>query len=92
MGARELAEYARSDNPLEISLGVAALNSLLDVDPRELAEGNAADLLSAAGRDTHLAVVGHFPFVEGLRDRFARLSVFELEPEEGDYPARRRPR
>jgi len=30
--ARELAEYARSDNLLEASIGMAAINSLLDVD------------------------------------------------------------
>ena len=30
--ARELVEYARSDNLLEASIGVAAINSLLEVD------------------------------------------------------------
>ena len=30
--ARELAEYARSDDPTEASIGVAAINSLIAVD------------------------------------------------------------
>ena len=34
--ARELADYARSDQLLEASIGVAALNSLLDVDETQV--------------------------------------------------------
>jgi uncharacterized protein (DUF4213/DUF364 family) len=43
--AHELAEYARSDNLLEASIGVAAINSLLDVDESQVVELNAGDVL-----------------------------------------------
>ena len=61
--ACELAEYARSDNPLEASIGVAAINSLVDVDERGAVEINAADVLAQRGRGKNVALVGHFPFI-----------------------------
>jgi uncharacterized protein len=85
--ARELAEYARSDNPLEAGIGVAAINSLLQVDERHAAEVNAAEVLIKHGRDKHVAVVGHFPFIPRLRDATGQLWVIEKYPEEGEYPA-----
>jgi len=85
--ARELAEYARSDNPLEASVGVAAINSLLEVDERRMRDLNAATLLADRGRGRNVAIVGHFPFVSRLRDSAGALSVIEQVPVEGDHPA-----
>jgi uncharacterized protein len=85
--ARELAEYARSENPLEASLGVAAINSLLDVDEHRMHDLNAATLLAERGRGRNVAIVGHFPFVSRLRDSVGTLSVIEQVPSEGDLPA-----
>jgi hypothetical protein len=85
--ARELAEYARSDNPVEAGIGVAAINSLIQVDNGHAAEINAAELLIKNGRGRHVAVVGHFPFIPRLRDATAQLWVIEKYPAEGEYPA-----
>jgi len=85
--ARELAEYARSDNPLEASIGVAAINSLLEVDEHRMHDLNAAALLAERGRGRNVAIVGHFPFVSRLRDVVRELSVIEQVPAEGDHPA-----
>ena len=85
--ARELAEYARSDNPMEAGIGVAAINSLLHVDERQAAEINAADVLINKGRGREVALVGHFPFIPRLRDAAAQLWVIERCPTEGEYPA-----
>jgi len=85
--ARELAEYARSDNPLEASVGVAAINSLLAVDERRMRDLNAATLLADRGRGRNVTIVGHFPFVSRLRDSVGALSVIEQVPVEGDHPA-----
>ena len=43
--ARALAEFARSDNLLEASIGIAAINSLLVMDENRSIEVNAVDLL-----------------------------------------------
>ena len=85
--ARELAEYARSDNPLEASLGVAAINSLLEVDEQNTVEINAADVLAKRGHGKNVALVGHFPFIPRLRQVVGQLWVIEQQPVEGEYPA-----
>jgi len=89
--ARELAEYARSDNLLEASIGVAAINSLLAVDESGAAEVNAVDVLIEHGRSKNVALVGHFPFIPKLRSAVGQLWVLEQRPAEGDYPAEAAP-
>jgi uncharacterized protein len=85
--ARQLAEYARSDNLLEASLGVAALNSLLDIDESQAVELNAVEVLVEHGRGKNVALVGHFPFVPRLKAAVGQLWVIEQRPVEGDHPA-----
>lgn len=85
--ARELAEYARSDNLLEASIGTAAVNSLLDVDESQAVEINAVEVLIEHGQGKNVALVGHFPFVPRLRLAVGQLWVIEQRPAEGDYPA-----
>jgi len=84
--ARELAEYARSDNLLEASIGVAAINSLLDVDESRAVEVNAVEVLIEHGRGRNVALVGHFPFIPKLRPAVGQLWVLEQRPVEGEYP------
>jgi len=85
--ARQLAEFARSDNPLEASLGLAAVNSLLEVDDRSAVEINAANVLAEHGLGKKVALVGHFPFIPALRPAVGQLWVIEQRPTEGEYPA-----
>ena len=91
--AGELCEYARSDTPLEAGIGVAALNSLLDI-PEDgpgwrVQEVNAAELLASSGKGKDIAIVGHFPFVDRLSGIARRLWVIEQNPSQGDYSADR---
>lgn len=85
--ARELAEFARSDNLLEASIGLAAINSLLDVDERLAVQVNAGDVLIEHGKGKNVALVGHFPFIPNLRQAVGQLWVIEQRPTEGEYPA-----
>ncbi len=85
--ARDLAEYARSTNLIEASIGVAAINSLLPVDEHAVVEMNAAELIAAKGAGKRVALVGHFPFVPALRLRVGELWVIEQRPADGDHPA-----
>jgi hypothetical protein len=85
--ARDLAEMARSHTLLEASLGMAAVNSLLDVDENRCVDLNARDLLIERGRGKRVALVGHFPFVPALREAAGQLWVLELLPRPGDLPA-----
>jgi len=85
--AFELAELARSDNPLEASIGVAAINSLLEVDEERSVEINAGDFLIERGAGMDIALVGHFPFIPDLRRVAAHLWVIEQRPLGNEYPA-----
>ena len=85
--ARELAALALSDNLLEASIGLATINSLLDVDESKLVEVNAVEVLIAHGRRKNVALVGHFPFIPRLRPVVGQLWVFDQHPTEGEYPA-----
>jgi uncharacterized protein (DUF4213/DUF364 family) len=85
--ARELAEYARSENLLEASIGMAAINSSLDVDESRAVEINAVEVLMEHGRGKNVALVGHFPFIPKLRLAVGQLWVIEQHLTEGDYPA-----
>jgi uncharacterized protein (DUF4213/DUF364 family) len=84
--ARELAEWARSNNPLERSIGVAAINSLLPVDEGAAVEINAGEVLARRARGRSVAIVGHFPFIEKLRPLLKELWVIEQRPVEGEHP------
>ena len=75
--ARAIASLARSDSLLEASIGLAALNSMIAVDPRDLEDRNAGDLIAERGRGRPVAVVGDFPFVRKLRGQASELWVFE---------------
>jgi uncharacterized protein len=86
LSAFELASYARSDNLLEASLGVAAINSLLEVDETRSVMLNAADLLISRGQGKDIALVGHFPFIPRLSQVAHDLWVIEQNPSPGEYP------
>lgn len=84
--ARGLAEFAASDNLLEASIGLAAINSMVGVDESRTIEGSAAEVLAARGRGRSVALVGHFPFIPELKDKVGELWVIEQNPVEGEYP------
>jgi uncharacterized protein (DUF4213/DUF364 family) len=85
--ALELCRLAFSDSLLEAGIGMAAINSLLDVDEGRCGELNAGQFLIERGRGKRVALVGHFPFVPSLREAAGELSVLELHPLAGDFPA-----
>jgi uncharacterized protein len=84
---RELVQLAYSDEMLEASIGVAAINSLLGVDESLSVEINASEVLASRGRGRNVALVGHFPFIPQLRQTAAKLWVIEQDPGADEYPA-----
>ena len=68
------------------SLAMAAVNSLLPT-PAEATTAAGQDVLLTYGRGRRVVLVGHFPFVEKLRDSFADFQVLEKRPRPGDLPA-----
>jgi uncharacterized protein len=83
--ALELAALAKSDRLLEASIGVASINSLLEVDERRALELNAGELLIERGTGKRVALVGHFPFIPRLRRSARQLWMIEQQPMPGEY-------
>jgi hypothetical protein len=83
-GTPELVQMAYSENILEAAIGMATINSLLDIKDEECIELNAGKLISEKGKDKTVAIVGHFPFIPELRKVVKKLWVIEKNPKEGD--------
>lgn len=86
---RELAELLYSSSTLEASIGMAAFNALLHVDKAACVEINAEQVILERGVGRRVAIVGHFPFVERVRQAAAECWVVEMHPRPGDVPAGR---
>lgn len=84
---RELAEWLRSPRILEASIGMAAFNALLEVDESVCTDLNAEEVIVEQGTGRRVAVVGHFPFVERVRQAAEACWVLELRPRPGDLSA-----
>ena len=82
---RALARMAKSPALLEAAIGMATINSLIDVDESRCVPLNAADLLAREGEGKKTALVGHFPFVPELRRAARELWVIERRPQPGDF-------
>lgn len=83
---RELAGWVTSGVSLEVSIGMAALNSLIVPDESRCIELNARDFLLEQGRGKKVAMIGHFPFIPQLHQVAEALWVLEQTPGPGEYP------
>jgi uncharacterized protein (DUF4213/DUF364 family) len=81
----ELVQMAHSESILEAAMGMATINSLLDIDLGRCVELNAAELIAEEGIGRSIAIVGHFPFIPKLRKKAKALWVIEKNPQEGDF-------
>lgn len=84
--AQELAQWVLSDNLLEASVGIAALNSLIGIDEEKTVKVNAADVIAREGKDKNVVIVGHFPFVEKIKPLTRNCWVIEKRPFGDDFP------
>lgn len=81
----ELARLSYSPRILEAAIGMATINSLLEVDENACIELNAAELIMEKGKGKRVAVVGHFPFIPKIKKSARELWVIEKNPDEGDF-------
>jgi uncharacterized protein (DUF4213/DUF364 family) len=83
--ALELAQMAYSESLPEAAIGMATINSLLEIDERRCLSLNAGDLIAEKGKSKGVAIIGHFPFIPKLREVTKKLWVIEKNPREGDF-------
>ena len=81
----ELAQLAYSQSILEASVGMATINSLLEIDENSCIELNAAELIMEKGKGKRIAIVGHFPFIPRVRKYSKEVWVIEKNPKEDDF-------
>ena len=82
---RDLAQLAYSQSILEAAIGMATINSLLEIDEGSCIELNAAELIKEKGKDNKVAIVGHFPFIHKIRDIAREVWVIEKNPRDSDF-------
>lgn len=68
------------------TLAMSAINSLL-APPQACSPAWGQDVLVERGRNKNVAIIGHFPFVEEIREAFANFWVLEKRPQPGDHDA-----
>lgn len=85
--ALELAQYAKSNSLLEATIGMATINSLIEIDESKCMKKNAFDIILEKGVGKNVGIVGHFPWIPKLRERIKNLWVLEQRLREGDLPA-----
>ena len=73
----ELAALLRSESVPEAAIGLAAANALLVSTVKGLTEEKAVSILRARGAGKRVAMIGHFPFADELRESCDELLVFE---------------
>ena len=73
----ELAALMRSESVLEAAIGLAAANALLASTVKGLTEEKAVSILRERGAGKRVAMIGHFPFADELRESCDELMVFE---------------
>jgi uncharacterized protein (DUF4213/DUF364 family) len=85
----ELIQWVHSEALMEASIGMASINSLIEIDEERYSEVNAFDVLAEHGRGKDVAVIGHFPFVPKLKELARNLWIIEQRPRPGDLEAAR---
>lgn len=82
--AKNLARYALSKLAIEASVGVAAINSILEVDWTKVRSQSGSDVIIEQSKDKRVAIIGHFPFVDRVRKVAKHLDELSIEEGTGD--------
>lgn len=91
---KEVSKYSKSWNFSEASFGVAAINAFYNTKERALSQNAKVDGLNKNDafetakeeiRGRNVAVIGHFPFLERIKD-ICNLKILERKPFDDDYP------
>ncbi|MBN1545173.1 MAG: DUF364 domain-containing protein [Syntrophaceae bacterium] len=86
MTALGLARYCLDSGMSRTSLGLAAINSILDVDPNKYSDVEGLKLAKDLGKGKNISIIGHFPFMDDLAKEAKNLWIIEKNPRPGDYP------
>ena len=86
LSLKELAEFSLSNNLIEASVGMAAINAAANYSKLNHKNKNAKDIIYEKGKGKTVCVIGHFPFLNEIKNEFNELHIFEKQPQENDLP------
>jgi len=89
MTALYLARYCLDGGMSRASLGLAAINSVLDVEPNKYSDVEGLKLARDLGKGKNISIIGHFPFMDDVAKEARNFWVIEKNPRPGDYPEAR---
>lgn len=95
MELQEAAALVKSWDFEKASFGLAAINSFFNDNKQvkkqfqteKIYHKDAFDRLIENPNQQKIGMIGHFPFVDRYPELSKNISIFELEPRMGDYPA-----
>jgi uncharacterized protein len=82
----DLVHNVLSSRLLEASIGLATINSLIEINEKQCEPINAFDIIAKKGKDKNIGIIGHFPFTPKLKKQARQLWVFEKRLQKGDLP------
>ena len=85
MTALELASLCHKKSPEKASMGIAAINSLLTINPDQYSDADGLKIISEMGKGKNISVIGHFPNLAALAKEAKNLWIIEKNPIEGDH-------
>jgi len=87
----ELLSWTSSLQPIERSIGIAALNSIIPFAQQPYFKGNALELTARLGAGKKVVIIGHFPHLEKIRETAKSFQILEKRPQPGDLPSEEAP-
>lgn len=85
MTALELAGMCHEKSAEKASMGIAAINSLISIDPDQYSGADGLKIISEMGKGKNISVIGHFPNLASLAKEAKNLWIIEKNPIQGDY-------
>jgi uncharacterized protein (DUF4213/DUF364 family) len=82
--AKAVAELSLSGRLLEATMGMASLNSLIDIDESICSRENAGHVIAPHSEGKKVVIVGHFPFADDIARVAAHLVI--LQKAKGEIP------
>ncbi|HPS59541.1 MAG TPA: DUF364 domain-containing protein [Spirochaetota bacterium] len=86
MTALELALFCLEKDLAKASLGLAAVNSLLNADHDKHQGMDGLNIIKEMAGGKNISVIGHFPYLDELAQNAKNLWIIEKQPGPGDHP------
>jgi hypothetical protein len=87
LGLKNILDWTESLNGIERSFAIAAINSAIELGEQKYYTGNALKLTAKLAENKNVAVVGHFPNMDYIKDVSKSFTILEKRPQEGDRKA-----